>query len=317
MIRSAIPRHTRTSPWILLALVSLCIVTADSTNVQATEIHDVSAAGAERLALRMYAASRAQDWGSFVSLLHPDALASFHRFIVAIADADTTDEMNRLLFDGDCAVDPKTLDPVEASARFLSAVVNLDPTLAEAITTTKANIIGTVREGDIYHVVLRLEMQAQEAPISKVGVLSAKPFHNSLRALLLGDIDELIQMHAQGLSDTPESTGSALLPAEVLVEKEKDEVFVPYNIPPELISTVPAVYPEGHDVPTTGYEVVLMVTIDSEGDVIAARVQESPGIVAFEQAAIVAALQFRFKPAHQDQTPVASQVLIPFGFYPE
>lgn len=86
-------------------------------------------------------------------------------------------------------------------------------------------------------------------------------------------------------------------------------------LPPEPIVTVKASYPEealGRHVEGT---VTTLVTVTRDGLVSAAEVAESSGDRALDQAALAAALQWRFKPAVDRGKPIESQVKLPFHFH--
>ena len=82
---------------------------------------------------------------------------------------------------------------------------------------------------------------------------------------------------------------------------------------PVLVDFVEAKYP------STAYEagvegqVVLKLSIDTEGQVTEADV-ETPAGHGFDEAAVEAALQFRFEPARRGSTPVAARILYTYDF---
>ena len=83
--------------------------------------------------------------------------------------------------------------------------------------------------------------------------------------------------------------------------------------PPELLRFVEADYPE--DALTSGLdgEVVLRIEIDAEGGVSGVEVVEPAGH-GFDEAATEAARQFEFRPARQDDQPIASRILYRYRF---
>jgi TonB family protein len=72
---------------------------------------------------------------------------------------------------------------------------------------------------------------------------------------------------------------------------------VEYDEPPAIIKTVRPKYPEEAREAKIEGDVVLLVYIDENGDVRNAVVQYSPGFAALDEAAKVAALECKFKPA--------------------
>lgn len=93
-----------------------------------------------------------------------------------------------------------------------------------------------------------------------------------------------------------------------------DETLVAFDTAPEPVETVQPEYPEiARDSDEEG-TVVVEVLIDDHGRVEEARVAESDTIEALNQAAVVAARGWLFKPALRDGQPVRSKIAIPFKF---
>jgi TonB family protein len=85
--------------------------------------------------------------------------------------------------------------------------------------------------------------------------------------------------------------------------------------PPTVLERVDALVPPSALSQRRDVEVVLAVTVDSEGHVSKVDVLQSGGD-AFDQAAIVAARQWRFVPAMRGSKLVASRIRVPFHFAP-
>ena len=85
--------------------------------------------------------------------------------------------------------------------------------------------------------------------------------------------------------------------------------------PPEPTFSVKATYPP--EALTQGKEgsTTVLVTVGKDGVVKNGEIAESSGEAVLDQAALAAALQWRFKPALQDGEPIESQVRIPFHFH--
>ncbi len=85
---------------------------------------------------------------------------------------------------------------------------------------------------------------------------------------------------------------------------EESPIFLSWEEAPELLKMVLPVYPEiAHKAGVEGYVIVQMV-VDENGDVLEAKVvvASPPGI--FEEAAIAAVMQWKFKPARQRDKPI-------------
>jgi TonB family protein len=83
---------------------------------------------------------------------------------------------------------------------------------------------------------------------------------------------------------------------------------------PQLLSGPRPESPPGVAVPAGGVHLTLLLDVDARGRVTAARVHDSPGIAAFERAALDAARQYRYAPLAPGCEQV--QLLVPFDFAP-
>ncbi|HLM48494.1 MAG TPA: TonB family protein, partial [Myxococcaceae bacterium] len=85
--------------------------------------------------------------------------------------------------------------------------------------------------------------------------------------------------------------------------------------PPVPLEAAPPVMPADVPPPTTPVTVLLRLTIDEGGEVSRVDVRESAG-VAFDRAAMAAALRWRFQPARRGEVPLEVQVDVPVSFVP-
>ncbi|HEX8796338.1 MAG TPA: TonB family protein [Polyangiaceae bacterium] len=111
---------------------------------------------------------------------------------------------------------------------------------------------------------------------------------------------------------------AALLAGCILAYAQSAQAQEPSHavVPPVVVSHVDAVYPPSA-LPTREHaDVVLLVTVDTDGHVSKADVAESSGAPDLDEAALVAVRQWTFVPAKRDGKPVASRIKIPFHFAP-
>ena len=85
--------------------------------------------------------------------------------------------------------------------------------------------------------------------------------------------------------------------------------------PPVVVKHVDAVYPPSALAERKDADVVLVVTVDADGHVSKVDVAES-GAADLDEAAIVAARQWIFRPATREGKPVASRIRVSFHFAP-
>ena len=84
--------------------------------------------------------------------------------------------------------------------------------------------------------------------------------------------------------------------------------FVPLTAMPEMIEQIPANYPEEAKVDGVEGEVWIKSLVDRDGTVRKALVTQTSGYDMFDQAAVEAALECRFKPGELNGEPVATWV---------
>lgn len=85
-------------------------------------------------------------------------------------------------------------------------------------------------------------------------------------------------------------------------------------IPPELLEFQPPIYPKNLRERDIEGKVMLKVFIDTEGKVGEIHIFKSSGYEMFDQIAIKAVRQWRFKPAKKENRERESRVLIPINF---
>ncbi|HEX2205977.1 MAG TPA: hypothetical protein VHG91_21860 [Longimicrobium sp.] len=167
-------------PLLLLAL----LLAARPAAAQATP---------EALAERYFATMRAGDWKANAALMHPEALQSFQSLLLPILEIDEEGEVARMLGVADNEA-VKALAPAAFYERFLNGMMGQQAGLAAILGGSRAEIVGHVMEGDTAHIVYRLNMEVDGAPMSKVTVISAKRDGGVWRALLTGEMEGLAGM---------------------------------------------------------------------------------------------------------------------------
>jgi protein TonB len=117
------------------------------------------------------------------------------------------------------------------------------------------------------------------------------------------------------LDDTiPETDFNPFDPPEITEDTGRGDSFFAFDTPPKPLKTVSPEYPELARQAGAEGTVLVTVTIDETGRVIAAVVTQSDTIQSLEQAALKAARDWLFTPAKQRDQPVKARITIPFGF---
>jgi hypothetical protein len=163
-----------------IALVSLLFTLA--ANAQAP------AASPEAL-VRAYMADVRKDGMIVVSrYIHPDELARFKDMLMPWVrkDASQKNEVIPGLFGAEA-----TLASVEAMppSQFMDAFMRLAGEQLKELTFGDIEIVGTVREKDLSHVVTRVAAGIKGVQIRKLTVVTAKPMGEEWKLLLSGELE--------------------------------------------------------------------------------------------------------------------------------
>lgn len=127
--------------------------------------------------------------------------------------------------------------------------------------------------------------------------------------------EELSQMHAPVTAGEGRGTGDSLVISdEALLFDDEPAIddFVPYQVAPAIVKRVEPVYPELARKAGIQGKVWVKVLIDKEGKVKKAVIMQGPEI--FNDPAVEAVMQWIFKPAIQQDRPIAVWMAIPISF---
>lgn len=113
----------------------------------------------------------------------------------------------------------------------------------------------------------------------------------------------------------PETDFNPFAPPEMTKETGSAETFYAFDSPPTPIKTVAPTYPSLAKEAGAEGTVLVEVTIDETGRVVAAKVVKSTTIKSLEDAAKKAAMGWLFTPAKQRDIPVKAKIIIPFEFH--
>jgi hypothetical protein len=142
---------------------------------------------------RQYAqAMRAGDWSKAAGLMHPEALRKLRALMAPIAEADSSGEVARTLFQVQSARELATLSDAELFTRLFAFLMTRSPELKESLGGADMTMIGHVAEGpDVVHVVYRFRMPVRGITVEKIETMSMRRNGESWRVLLTGDIEGL------------------------------------------------------------------------------------------------------------------------------
>ena len=180
MNKSKVLRHSVTI--IVMLIIAPVFSISAQTSVQTPEA----------VAAQYIEATRANDWAKCAQFLHPDALAKMKRMFAPLVVADKTKNFSVDFFAVHNIAEYEKLPDAVVYERLMTNLVKRVPAYKEAAATSEMKILGHVKEGtDIVHVVYRMNMKINGAPVSKMAVMSLKSDGKTWRALLTGDFEAM------------------------------------------------------------------------------------------------------------------------------
>lgn len=159
--RLALPARVRCTPMRLVPLVPLALLLLAAP----LAAQDAAAPDAEAAVAAYVEAFAAADYVAAARLLDPDELAEFMGLMARLSEVG-----GEGLFD----VDPDAAPP-EAFAAFLERVMGAEPLMGEALETIRADVVGSVAEGDtLRHVVVRSRFEVGGAEMGGTQLVTAR-----------------------------------------------------------------------------------------------------------------------------------------------
>lgn len=153
----------------------------------------------EDAAREYFAVTRQGDWRQAAELMHTEALEELRSFFHTLVEVDNTGEVATMLFNVRSADEFAALSSTEVYARLITGMGALVPGMTEMMTSFDGQVLGSVPEGDVVHVVYRMNATAQGARFSQVQVASFRKSGDRWMALLTGDLQGLIDSLSQSM----------------------------------------------------------------------------------------------------------------------
>ncbi|AXK71258.1 hypothetical protein DWG18_02440 [Lysobacter sp. TY2-98] len=137
--------------------------------------------------------------------IHPDELARFQSMLLPVLSGETPAAKNlRAAFFGPSASaqSVQTMSPVE----FMRALMGFAEGQMKAMNVKvgDSQILGSVKEGEVVHLVTRNTAGAGSLQVTQLEVVSLKPYQNTWRLLLSGKLEGMAQaLKAQAAPPSP------------------------------------------------------------------------------------------------------------------
>ena len=106
-----------------------------------------------------------------------------------IAQADETGEMARMFLGVESADAAVEMSPAQTFETVMQGMTAATPMMQTMLQSAKADVLGSVPEGDVQHVLYRMSMDVNGVALSQVEVISFKEHEGQWRAMLTGDMD--------------------------------------------------------------------------------------------------------------------------------
>ena len=187
---------------LLLAISPILGREGENTNVPSLGEEEARVAFGPEAAFKTFVeAARENDWAACSQMMHPEALAEFHRAFTSIARSDESGEVARMFFGVESGEDVVKLSPSSSFERVMQAIIAMYPGTEEIFGTSETTILGSVPEGEVIHIVYRVYMEIEGGSVSKIAVASFKRDGDQWRALLTGDMEGMIQAFQGQMAD--------------------------------------------------------------------------------------------------------------------
>lgn len=147
----------------------------------------------ESIARAYFTALNERGMASIAEFMHPDELLRFKEMLLPLYEAEAEQgggDLRKQTF-GDKATldDVKTASPAAFMRRFMTPMT--EQMKAGGVIFDRIDIIGTVREGEVAHVVARIHIGVGDAAMSQLDVISLKPMEGSWGLMLTAQMEGL------------------------------------------------------------------------------------------------------------------------------
>jgi hypothetical protein len=144
----------------------------------------------EQLAQEYMTALKNEGIGVSARYIHPDELARFKDMLMPVMLADLGKPQPQFV--------PNVYGPINAEqlkampgVDILSGLLKVVGDQLSGVKFESVDVLGTVREGEIAHVVARLKVQVEEVRLTQMDVISAKAYKGEWMLLLTGELEGL------------------------------------------------------------------------------------------------------------------------------
>lgn len=146
----------------------------------------------QQVARHFMQAVQAGDWTGMAALMHPAALRQLRELLTVLVEAPKADDIRQQLLGVSTIAEARALSDTALFAALMRRTTQQSAGLADVLRSAQTEILGQVDEGrDTTHVVYRMTMTVEGAPVTKMDVMSLARSPDGWRGLLKGDISAL------------------------------------------------------------------------------------------------------------------------------
>jgi len=152
-------------------------------------------AGPEEVVRDYFHSLRDHGFAGVVEFMHPDEMSRFKAMLVPLIEADAQsgerDLLDSILGPKASLADVKSMSPKDFMRACMSMIdAQLDQT---RLSFDKVDVLGSVKEDDILHVVSRLRFGVDDIVVTQMEVISLRQYKGDWKLLLTGEMEGLAQ----------------------------------------------------------------------------------------------------------------------------
>lgn len=186
----------------IAALFSACASFALAEDPPAPAPPTVDRSSPEALFGSTTAAMRRADWIVIAQTMEPAALDGLKSRLLQLASADPSGEAGRAFFGTADAQELAALPAAEMFGRFMRAATQFVPQLNAFTAASKTSMLGSVKEGDLLHLVYRSAFSFGQDEVSSVEVMTVTKKGDAWYTTLHGDFEPIIQAFVDQVKDS-------------------------------------------------------------------------------------------------------------------
>jgi hypothetical protein len=157
----------------------------------------------EQAAAGYFATVRSGDWPANAARTHPQALSTMKAMFVELAGIDTAGVIIGPMLGVQRSAELTAMEPSLVYQRVLNMVMTMQPQVREIVATSTFEPVGHVVEGDTAHVVYRMRAKIEGVDVTQTSVISMRRDAGEWKALLTGDVQNLISALRTALQGSP------------------------------------------------------------------------------------------------------------------